>query len=327
MKAIALLSGGLDSILAVKLIQEQGIEVIGAVFTAPFFGSDRAFKAAEQLSIPLQIIDFTDDFIPVLLNPKYGYGRNMNPCIDCHALMLKKAGELKKKLEASFIVTGEVLGERPKSQNAQALHIVARDSGLKGYILRPLSAKLLSPTIPEEKGWVDREKLLAIRGRSRKAQMSLAEEFDLKYPTPASGCLLTDPGFSQRLKGILAERPEPGREDFELAKHGRHFQAPGARIVVLRQKAELEPLLACAGPGDYLLWLREIPGPCTLVRGKNISAHALRIACALTAHYSKKARPKEKVGVLVQEVGKENVQELELEKSEVEELAAFPKLV
>jgi len=322
-KAIALLSGGLDSMLAVKLIQEQDIEVIGVAFTTPFFGPEKARRAAEQLGIPLHVIDITDDYIPLLLNPRYGYGRNMNPCIDCHALMLKKAGELMPRLGASFVITGEVLGERPKSQTAQALHIVARDAGLTGYVLRPLSAKLLPPTVPEEKGWVDRNRLLAIQGRSRKPQMALAEQYGLKeYPTPAGGCLLTDPELSRRLKELLAENPAPAREDLELVKYGRHFRVPpGVRIVVARHEREIEPLLACARPGDYLLRLKGIPGPRTLVRGKEISAHALRVAGAFTARYSK-ARDREKVSILVQEVGRNGTQELELEQSEMRELLA-----
>ncbi|MBC7106165.1 MAG: tRNA 4-thiouridine(8) synthase ThiI, partial [Firmicutes bacterium] len=238
MKALALLSGGLDSMLAAKLIQEQGIEVIGVAFTSPFFGPEKARRAAEWLGIPLHVIDITEDLIPILIRPKYGYGRNMNPCIDCHTLMVRKAGELMEELGASFIVTGEVLGERPKSQNAAALRIVARDSGMEGYLLRPLSAKLLPPTVPEEKGWVDRERLMGIQGRSRKPQMALAEKYGLKeYPSPAGGCLLTDPGLSRRLKGLLAEKPVPEPKDLELLKYGRHFKSPeGARIVVARTK-------------------------------------------------------------------------------------------
>ena len=252
MKALALLSGGLDSMLAAKLIQEQGIEVVGVAFTSPFFGPDKARRAAEWLGIPLHVVDITEDLIPVLVRPKYGYGRNMNPCIDCHTLMVRKAGELMKELGASFVVTGEVLGERPKSQNAAALRIVARDSGLEGYLLRPLSAKLLPPTVPEEKGWVDRERLLDIQGRSRKPQMALAEKYGLKdYPSPAGGCLLTDPGLSRRLKELLAENQTPEQRDLELLKYGRHFKSPeGTRIVVARQKEENEPLVALARPGD-----------------------------------------------------------------------------
>lgn len=318
MKALALLSGGLDSMLAVKIIQDQGIEVIGVAFTSPFFGPEKARRAAEQLGIPLQVVDITDDLIPVLLNPKYGYGRHLNPCIDCHALMLRKAGELMESFGASFLITGEVLGERPKSQNAQALQIVARESGRAGYVLRPLSAKLLPPTIPEEKGWVDRERLLAIRGRSRKQQMALAEQYGLTdYPTPAGGCLLTDPELARRLKELLADNPAPNRKDLELVKYGRHFRLPGGvRIVVARREGEIEPLLACARPGDYVLRMKGVPGPRTLVRGKSIDENALRVAAALTARYSK-GRDRDRVSVLVQEIGHDTVRELELARAEM----------
>ncbi len=321
MKALALLSGGLDSMLAARLIQEQGIEVIGVAFTSPFFGPDRARRAAEWLGIPLHVVDITEDLIPILVRPKYGYGRNMNPCIDCHALMVRKAGELMKELGASFIITGEVLGERPKSQNAAALRIVARDSGLEGYLLRPLSAKLLPPTVPEEKGWVDRERLLDIQGRSRKPQMALAEKYGLKdYPSPAGGCLLTDPGLSRRLKELLAENPVPEPRDLELLKYGRHFKSPeGAHIVVARQKEENEPLVALARPGDYLVRLKGLPGPRTLVRGAKNGADSLRLAAALTIRYSK-ARGLDRAAVLVEQVGRGGPRELSLERAEVADL-------
>lgn len=320
MKAIALLSGGLDSMLAARLIQEQGIEVVGLAFTSPFFGPDNARRAAQQLGIPLHVVDITEELIPILLKPKYGYGKHMNPCIDCHTLMVKKAREMMEELGASFIVTGEVLGERPKSQNATALHIVARDSGANGYLLRPLSARLLPPTIPEEKGWVDRDKLMDIQGRSRKPQMALAERFGLKeYPTPAGGCLLTDPELSERLKKFLAKSPDPTPQDLELVKYGRHFWLNGTLLVVSRKKDENEQLLALTRPGDYVLQLKGIPGPRTLVRGREVGEGILRRAAALTVRYSK-ARDRESVAVLVRKTGEKETREIILRREEVEEL-------
>ncbi|WP_035107491.1 DUF814 domain-containing protein [Desulfovirgula thermocuniculi] len=327
MRALALLSGGLDSMLAARLIQEQGIEVVGLAFTSPFFGPENARRAARQLGIPLIEVDITEELIPIILKPRYGYGKQMNPCIDCHTLMVKKAREMMGELGASFIVTGEVLGERPKSQNATALHIVARDSGADGYLLRPLSAKLLPPTVPEEKGWVDRERLMDIQGRSRKAQMALAEEFGLKeYPTPAGGCLLTDPGLSARLKELLSKVPVPEARDLQLLKYGRHFWVGDVLVVVARRKDENEPLVGLARPGDYLLQLKGIPGPRTLVHGTQggVGEEALRRAAALTARYSK-AREKERVAVLARRVGGEETREFSLRRDEVEELAGGMK--
>lgn len=326
-KAIALLSGGLDSMLAVKLIQEQGIEVIGVCFTSPFFGPERAKHAAEELGIQLHIVDLTEEIIPIVKEPKYGYGRNMNPCIDCHTLMVKKAGELMRKLGASFIITGEVLGERPKSQNPTALHIVARDSGLDGYLLRPLSAKLLPPTIPEEKGWVDRERLMGIKGRSRKPQMALAERHGLvDYPTPAGGCLLTDPGFSRRLRELLSENPIPEASDLSLLRYGRHFRSEeGARIVVARNRNENIPIMELARPGDYLIQVKDAPGPRTLVRGREITEKSLEVAAALTVRYSR-ARESERSTAVVSKMGEGSKQEITLERAKVQELteAASP---
>ncbi|UCE96119.1 MAG: hypothetical protein JSV51_00455, partial [Candidatus Bathyarchaeota archaeon] len=201
MKALALLSGGLDSTLAVKLIQQQGIDVAAINFTSPFClcgkGGCGAAKVAEQLKIPLKTINVGNDYLKILRNPKHGYGKNMNPCIDCRIFMFKRAKEFAKEVGASFIITGEVLNERPMSQRRKALDLIEEEAGLKGQVLRPLSAKLLPATEGERKGWFDRRKLLDIRGRSRKRQIELANEFTLKdYPCPAGGCLLTYKEFA-----------------------------------------------------------------------------------------------------------------------------------
>src|SRR3989338_780967 len=199
-KALCLLSGGLDSQLAVCVLKNQGIEVTGISFTSPFFGSKNAEKAAAAMNIELIVKDITSEHLPLVKNPPHGYGKCMNPCIDCHALMVKKAGEIALAQKFDIIATGEVIGERPMSQNLNSLGVVANDSGFKGVLLRPLSAKLLPPTKPEIDGLVSREKLLALSGRSRRPQMKLANEFGLKsYVQPAGGCLLTDPEFSKKL--------------------------------------------------------------------------------------------------------------------------------
>ncbi len=260
MRALALLSGGLDSLLAAKLILEQGIEVIGVAFSSPFFGAEKGKKAALQLGIPLIEVDITDEVIQLLERPKHGFGRHMNPCVDCHTLMVRKAGKMMKEQDAAFLVTGEVLGERPKSQNRQALEVVSRESGFDGYVLRPLSAKLLSPTVPEKKGWVEREKLLDIQGRSRRRQMALAQEYGIvDYPTPAGGCLLTDPAFSSRLRQLKKFKPNFQASDANLLKLGRHFWFDEAWVVVSRNESENQEIEKFWKEGDYLVSVQNFP--------------------------------------------------------------------
>lgn len=284
-KAVALLSGGLDSILAIKLIQLQGIDVRAVNFATPFFESRAAIKAAKELSVDLKLIDITNDLLRIIKSPKYGHGKNMNPCIDCHGLMLRRAGEYMEEIGASFIITGEVLGERPMSQNKQSLSIVEKLSGYRGRVLRPLSAKLLSETLPEQEKTVDRERLLAISGRSRKPQMELAKELGIEdYPSPASGCLLTDPGFSHRLRELLIVNKEPAISDLELLKIGRHFRTEeGAKIVVGRNHKENEKLLEMARDSDICLKVKDHPGPITILGQED--KEAIKTAAMLTVRY------------------------------------------
>ncbi|GAJ20070.1 unnamed protein product, partial [marine sediment metagenome] len=207
-----------DSILAVKLIQEQGIEVKGVNFKTPFFGLDKTFAAIKNLDMDLKNIDITQEILEVLRNPRHGFGKNLNPCIDCHALMFKKAGEYMTEIGASFILSGEVLGERPMSQNRNSLNIIERESGFEGRILRPLSALLLAETIPEKEGLVNRNKLLNISGRSRKRQMELAAKMGIRdYPSPAGGCKLTEPAFSKKLRDLFTQKSF-SLEEIELLK-------------------------------------------------------------------------------------------------------------
>lgn len=224
-KALLLLSGGLDSILAAKLLLEQNIEVEGICFYSNFFNCDLARKAASQLGIKLREIDIKEEFLDFLRKkPKHGYGVGLNPCIDCHALMLKKAGEIMKKERFSFVATGEVLNERPMSQTKQALKIVEKEAGVEGYLLRPLSAKLLELTESEKSGLVDREKLMNISGRSRQKQFELAKKFGIvDYPSPAGGCMLTQEGFVKRIKELMDNKKDFNFDDAELVKIGKHF--------------------------------------------------------------------------------------------------------
>lgn len=290
MKAISLFSGGLDSQVAVCLIKQQGIEVEAINFKSPFFGAnDRTIKAAEDLNIKLHTIDFGDEYIDkVLKNPVYGYGKNMNPCIDCHAFMFRKAGEMMEELGASFIITGEVVGQRPMSQNKSAISAVDKLSGYKGYILRPLSAKLLPPTIPEIEGWVDRDKLGDISGRSRIRQMELAEKFNIKeYPSPAGGCLLTEANFTNRLRKLLSIRPESRPDDMEILKVGRHFYLGSNLLAVGRNQSENGRIRNIANDTDLLIKVTDFPGPTGLLRQyEETNQDQIELAASIVARYS-----------------------------------------
>jgi len=287
MKAICVFSGGLDSMMAADLIRAQGIDVLGLFFETPFFKSGRARKSARAIEVPFKVTDITRRHLEVVKKPKHGYGGNMNPCIDCHALMFRIAGEMLEEVGAGFVFTGEVLGQRPMSQNRRSLDLVAAESGLNGLLLRPLSAKLLAPTIPEEKGWVQREQLLDFQGRSRKPQMEMAQRKGIvEYPTPAGGCLLTEKGFSRRLKDLLTSKVDVETGELELLKLGRHFRiAPHTKIVVGRNKGENETIQALAGKNDTVLRSVSVPGPTVLVSGE-LSGKTLDTATAITVAYS-----------------------------------------
>jgi len=292
-KAVSLLSGGLDSILATKLVLEQGVELVGLNFVTLFCtctsktSSCRAsVSAARQLGIPLKSINSSADFLKIVESPKHGYGSNMNPCIDCRIFMFKKAAEYMKECGASFVVTGEVLGERPMSQRLNAIRLIEKESGLRGFIVRPLSAKLFEPSIPEQKGWVDREKLLAIEGRSRKPQIELARNFGINdYPCPAGGCLLTDPGFAKRIKDLM-DHGGLTVGNVGLLKVGRHFRLSSmSKAVVGRNKNENEALIKKAQDGDTLFQAKGVPGPLVLLRGQ-ADEDSITATARLAARYS-----------------------------------------
>lgn len=310
-KAIALFSGGLDSSLAIKIMLKQGIEVIALNFVTPFCRchgkggcTDVAFL--ENYEIKKEVIHITDEFIEIIKRPKHGYGKNMNPCIDCRILMLKKARKYMNDAGASFVFTGEVLGQRPMSQHLTALKTIEKESGLEGLILRPLSAKLLDETIPEKEGLVKRELLLDINGRSRKAQMRLAEELDLKdYPCPAGGCLLTDPIFSQRLKDLM-KFGRLGIKEINLLKVGRHFRlSPTFKLVVGRDEKENKKLEYFLEDNDIKFMTLDAPGPVALLRANaSVSSNytwegEVEISASIVAKYSDGAVDK-KVNVFVQ---------------------------
>ena len=295
MKAITLLSGGLDSTLATKVIMEQGVDLEALNFVTVFCTCTHrgatclaSQKAVETLGIPLKVLNVSEEYLSVVKRPKHGYGRNMNPCIDCRIFMLKKAKAHMEESGASFIVTGEVLGQRPMSQRRDAMRLIEKEAGLEGFILRPLSAKVLPVTVPEKEGWVDREKLLKVQGRSRKPQIELAEHYGLHdYPCPAGGCLLTDPGFAKRMKDLMVHDPNFSLNDVHLLKMGRHFRfSPGAKLVVGRQEEENQKIQIFAQGEDILFKVSSFPGPLSLLRGK-LDEGDIEKAAAITAHYSK----------------------------------------
>ncbi len=292
--ALVLVSGGLDSVLAAKLLMHCGINVLGITFHTPFFGGDKARRSAELAGIDCREADITAPHLEMLQAPRYGYGRNMNPCIDCHILMVAEAYARMESWGADFLATGEVLGERPMSQNRAALDLVAKRSGAEGYLLRPLSAKLLEPTIHERMGLVPREALLDISGRGRRRQMELAARWGIhEYQTPAGGCILTDKIFSQRLRDLMEMATSFAEGDIELLKKGRHFKSGAVKIVVGRNSRENECLERLAGPGDTLMWERAHPGPTALLRsyGDHIDEAALAEASRLVGRYGKSKRP------------------------------------
>jgi len=294
MKVVALVSGGLDSTLAAKLIQGQGLEVIVLNFKTPFCLCDKkstsgcgneAVKIASELGLELRIINVTDDFFKILKKPKHGYGSNMNPCIDCRILMFSKAKELMRECGAKFIITGEVLGQRPMSQHKQALNLIEREAGLEGLVLRPLSAKLLAKTIPEKQGWVSTDKMLNFSGRTRRPQIELAGNLGIKdYPCSAGGCLLTDPQFANRTKDLL-KYAELNLNNIELLKIGRHFRlTPDAKLIVGRNELENERILNLTQENDYLFMPAQLIGPNVLARGQ-LNDGLIELSCRITCRY------------------------------------------
>ncbi len=304
--AIGLISGGLDSTLAACMLKEQGLQVVGLNFSTGFCKTDarRALKrpgesakrlrheglrAGTDADIPLEVLDIQEEYLQMVLNPKHGYGKVMNPCIDCRIFMLQRAKKYMQDVGGHFIFTGEVLGQRPMSQHRRALAAIEKDTGLKGYLLRPLSARVLDPTIPEQKGWVDREKLGDIRGRSRKEQLLMAERFGVEdFPQPSGGCcMLTDQNFGRRFKDLIDHTETKGMsgEDLVFLKVGRHLRlSPDVKVVVARDEAECNFLERYHETG-WTVEALDCSSPLTLVEGEPDEEQKITIA-AVTARYS-----------------------------------------
>jgi tRNA-specific 2-thiouridylase len=291
MLAIGLLSGGLDSTLAVKIIQDQGIEVLALKFTSPFCqcdsgGCSHAAKQARRMGIELLTIPKGQEYLDIVRSPQHGRGSGMNPCIDCRIFMLRKAKEIAEERGAKFIFTGEVVGQRPMSQRRPVMELVEKESGLQGKLLRPLCAQLLPETEAERMGWIDRKALLAISGRSRKVQIEeAAERGVVDYPCPAGGCLLTSIEFSEKLRDFLDHNPDrliP--RDVALLKAGRHFRVRGRKVIIGRNETENERLRDLAGEEHVVLEPTEVPGPVCLAEGDD--SEFLELVSSMVSRYS-----------------------------------------
>ena len=287
-KALGLLSGGLDSSLAAMCLKRQGIEVTAIAFVTPFFGAGKARRAAERIGIPLLVQDIGETHLDMVKRPHYGYGKNMNPCIDCHAMMFRLAGDIMVEQGFDMLFSGEVLGQRPMSQNLSALRAVAKYSGHPDRILRPLSARLLPETKMEEQGLVDREQLLDIQGRTRRRQEALAKEWGLPdYPSSGGGCLLTEKHFSDRLRDLITNQPYCDTSDVELLKIGRQFRLSArAKLALGRNQDDNTALAAATRAADFLLRTPGLAGPIGVVSGIP-DDEDLQQAAAIVASYSK----------------------------------------
>ncbi len=325
-KAIALISGGLDSLLAARLIQQQGLVVEGINFYTGFcveghthairkkdkdkVKRNNALWVAEQLGIKLHIIDIVEEYKDIVINPKHGYGANLNPCLDCKIFMVQKANEWIRDNGFDFIITGEVMGQRPMSQRKQTMPVVSNESGAEDLLLRPLCAQNLQPTKPETEGWVDRNLLRDFSGRSRKPQMALAKEFGFEdYAQPAGGCcFLTDTSYSVKLQDLWTNR---GRKQYEiddimLLKVGRHIRPDrDFKLIIAREEGENRFL---SGYKNQFQTIKTVshPGPLTLVEGEKLNRQQLELACAITARFSK-GRSEDSVELLYSDGNSESV--------------------
>ncbi len=309
-KALSLFSGGLDSILATRLVMAQGIDVLAVQFVTPFFNYDvlqdvEAHKALmyKKYGINVRVVDISEGYLRLLHNPDHGFGKNFNPCIDCKIMMFRRAKALLKECGASFLISGEVLGQRPMSQRRDTMNVIERDSETKSLLLRPLCAQLLKETEAELQGWVDRSKLMKMSGRGRSAQIALAKEYGITdYPAPAGGCVLADPILSRRIKQLYAdqsilEAAQVSVLDVRVLLVGRQLLLPGGGWLILgRDEKDNEKIEELAQPEDALLRMEEWPGPTGLLKkaahysDESAQKRDLNIAASLVVRYGKKSK-------------------------------------
>ncbi len=288
-KALALFSGGLDSLLSVLYMQKIGVEVIPIFFRTPFFTEERPMQTAIDNGISLTVIDFSEAHLEMLRHPQYGFGKNFNPCIDCHGLMFRTAGNLLEKYDADFLISGEVLSQRPMSQRRDAMNAVSKLSGYKDLLIRPLSQMLLPDTKPIRENWINKEDMLALNGRSRKPQMELAKELGVvSFPSPAGGCRLTDKNFSVRLRDLI-EYNQLELDNINLLRFGRHFRlSDKIKLIIGRDESDNQNLIDL-NIGDLYLFDEQIPGPVGVLHGPDIDEQIITLSASIVAFYNKKA--------------------------------------
>jgi tRNA-specific 2-thiouridylase len=327
-KAVGLLSGGLDSSLALKIILDLGFEVVALNLKTPFClcdsnGKCHSQEIADKFGVPVKRVFGGEDYLEIVKNPKHGYGKNMNPCLDCRIYLFSKAKKLMEEIGADFVFTGEVLGQRPMSQRKDAMNLIEREAGMKGRILRPLSAKLLSPTIPEKEGMVNREKLLEIQGRSRKRQLSLAREFSIEeYSCPAGGCLLTDANFSRKINESFKHNENSLRHMY-LLKIGRHFRLPNSnKLIVGRDQEENELLMQLAFPSEAKFTVDQYKSSYSLFLGENEKEEDLFLAASICARFCDQ-KEKEKLPVRVWQKDEKKYKIIEVPPISDKELSFF----
>mgnify|MGYP001445657959 FL=1 len=321
-KVVALLSGGLDSQLAIKMMQEQGFDVSAVAIKTPFCDFDcgrgcgfEIRERADDLNVNLKTVYLGDEYIEMLKHPKHGIGAGFNPCIDCRSMMFDAAKKHMEDIGAEFIISGEVLGQRPMSQHAPALRTIENESDLVGKIVRPLSAALLPETDPEKDGLIKRENLGMIRGRTRRGQLDMAKKYGIENPPNAGGgCLLTEPHFGIKAKDLFSHTKNPTINDIDLLKIGRHFRLDEeTKFIVGRNKDENEMIKAIALPGDILLEAKDFVGPVSILRGSNAKQH-LKFASSITLRYSDAPNNEQAIvsirdNDLVEEIASESAEE------------------
>ena len=291
-KCLVMFSGGLDSTITIHLLKSQNVDVTALHYILPFysglgFSHTKIRAMADALGVPIRVEEEGEEFLPMLKSPEFGYGKNVNPCLDCRIYRLTKAKRIMEETGAAFIATGEVVGQRPMSQRLDCLHTIENRTGLKGRLLRPLSAGLLDPTIPEQQGWVDRTKLLSIHGRGRKIQLAYARQFSLNHLPPAGGCLLTHSDTTLRYNDLYEYNPDFDITDFKLLAWGRHFRlSPKFRLIVSRDEQETEVFLRLVGDGDYWFEMADILGPIGIGKGAP-TPQELDAACGIMARFSR----------------------------------------
>lgn len=302
-KCIVMYSGGLDSAIAVHLLKSLGLDVTALHYILPFasglgFKHSKIERLTEALGVPLRIEEEGQEFLDMVSDPRYGYGKNANPCLDCRIHRLTKAKKIMEETGASFIATGEVVGQRPKSQRKDCLDTIEVRTGLKGLLLRPLCAHLLAPTIPEQQGWVDRSKLMGMRGRGRRAQLAYAKQHSLQHTPPAGGCILTDIVIANRFLRLKEQQGNVSLSDFKLIAYGRHVQiSPTARMIIGRFDAENEIMLKLVEPQDQVMLMEDVLGPLGLGKG-TFTQQDILTAASVLARYSKvRAQPVARVSV------------------------------